>query len=111
MRTTSGASGTLDARATRTSTTMRVVLVDTGQQRNVNLDVPNAVGAASVTRVSARSPYAAIGVSIGGAPFARGSTTGKLSSKPSSQTLKASGPGRCRITVGAHSAVLLTLKR
>jgi hypothetical protein len=40
LRTTSGASGTLDARATRTSTTMRVVLVDTGEQRNVNLDVP-----------------------------------------------------------------------
>jgi hypothetical protein len=74
-------------------------------------EVVSGSGQLQTSTAHARSPYAATGVSIGGAPFARGSTIGKLNSKPSSQTLKASGPGRCRITVGAHSAVLLTLKR
>ncbi|HET9073595.1 MAG TPA: hypothetical protein VFN48_03375 [Solirubrobacteraceae bacterium] len=105
------ASANVTAWATRSTTTDRVVLVNTGARQSVTLNVPGAHGPAFTLALRAGSPKATSGITLGDTEIPTGTTTGAFATTPAIGQIAPSSGGRYLVTLPADSALLLTLAR
>jgi hypothetical protein len=106
---THSSSDTVTTYATRRNHTERVILVNRGASRTVCIRLPGDTAQGSILRLSAPSAASTTGVTIGGASFAKGTTTGELDHTADSEAVVPGSRGRYDISVVRNSAVLLTV--
>ena len=96
--------------ATRTPDgTVRVVLTNEGSSAHaVSVHMPGNFATVTLARLTAPSPGATSGVTLGGQSFGPQTTTGRLAG-PSNQTSVSGDDGRYPVTLPAGSAAMLVL--